>query len=128
LQSVRPVRRVAELLSLAFTMKLGQIILGVLIGAVGGWLVAREQSRVALIGGPYSDNYQPALAAIAEAKSKIQSGDTNVVENLNVAQVQIEQAQQWTRRFLGQQDGAPNGNQPSRSETNSTSSAAGSRR
>ncbi len=104
------------------------VVVGLLLGALGGYFVAREQARVALIGGPYSDNYQPALAAIAEAQAKIRSGDTNVLESLNVAQDQIEQAQQWTRRFLGQPDGAANGSQPIRSETNSTSGAAGSRR
>ena len=113
-------------------MKPAQIILGLLIGivlgALGGCFLAREQARLAVIAGPDSDNYPPALAAIAEAKTKIQSGDTNVLDNLNEAQSQIFRAQQWTSRFLGQQDGVANGSQPIRSETNSTSGAAGSRR
>src|SRR5436309_11190311 len=108
-------------------MKPGQTMLGllglvlsVMLGASGACYAAREQARLALIAGHYSDNYPPALAAIAEAKAKIQAGNTNVLENLNVAQDQIEQAQQWTRRLLGQQDGPANGSQPVRSETNST--------
>ncbi len=100
------------------------LVLSAIIGAVVGSYVAREQTRAALIAGPYSDNYPPALAAIAEAKARIQSGGTNVLDNLNVAQDQIEQAQQWTRRFLGQKDVAANRSQPLRSETNRTSSAA----
>ena len=77
--------------------------IGVVIGAAGGYVLAWQKARAAVIGGPYSDNYPPALAAISEAKTKLQSGDTNVLENLNVAQEQIQQAQQWTTRFLGRQ-------------------------
>jgi len=116
-------------------MKPGQIMLWLLglvlsagLGAAAGCYFARQQTRAALIAGPYSSNYPPALAAIAEAKAKVQSGGTNVLEDLNVAQDQIAQAQQWTRRVLGQQDGAANRSQPVRSETNLTSAAAGSGR
>ena len=112
-------------------MKLGQIIfgfaIGVLLGGLGGCLFERELTRNALIAGPYSDNYLPALAAIAEAKAKIQSGDTNLIEHLDVAREQIEHAQQWTVRFLGQKDDAAMLSQPGRFETNRTPSAAGSR-
>lgn len=100
------------------------LVLSAGLGVAAGCYVARQQTRTALIAGPYSDNYPPALAAIAEAKAKVQSGGTNVLEDLNVAQDQIEQAQQWTRRFLGQQDGAANRSQPVRS--NRASAAAGS--
>jgi len=90
-------------------MKLGQLILGAVLGlllgfflgALVGGVVAREKARAVLLSGPSSDNYPPALAAIAEAKSKIQSGDTNVLEHLNDAQRQIEQAQKWSERFCG---------------------------
>jgi hypothetical protein len=105
-------------------------LLAVVIAGAMGFAVGcyTGQARMALTAGPYSDNYPPALAAIAEAKVKIQSGNTNVLENLNVAQDQIEQAQHWTRQLLGQQDGAANRTPPAHSETNQTSSAAGSGR
>ncbi len=73
------------------------------------------------MAGPDSDNYGPALRAIGEAKAKLQAGDTNVFKNLSEAEDQIVQAQRWTRRFLGQPDGAANQSQPIRSETNTTS-------
>ena len=61
-----------------------------------------QQARVAVLSGPYSDNYGPALSAIADAKAKLQAGDTNVMEQLHTADVQIRAAQDWSRRFLGQ--------------------------
>jgi hypothetical protein len=88
-------------------MRLRGIILALLVGSVvgglGGFFIGREQARVAVLSGPYSDNYKPALTAIAEAKAKLQAGDTNVIEQLTAAQGKIEQAQQWTRGFLGQE-------------------------
>lgn len=89
-------------------MKPSQIMIGLMIGIVlgtmGGWLLAREQARAAIIGGPDSDNYPQALVAIAEARAKVQVGDTNVLMHLDEAEAEIRQAQQWTRRFIGQQD------------------------
>src|SRR5882724_4102289 len=86
-------------------IKIGQIILalviGIVIGTLGGLRLATFQAQMAILAGPYSDNYEPALAAISEAKVKLQSGDTNVVKYLNSAQSEIEKAQQWSRRFLG---------------------------
>ena len=93
---------------------------------MGGWLCANHFTHVAMLSGPYSDNYAPALSAIAEARTKLQSGDTNVFSQLDAAQKHIEQAQQWTRRFLGQPDGAADRSQPSGTETNRASAAAGS--
>ena len=113
-------------------MKPGQVMLGLLIGAtfgvLVGWFFARGQARVDVMSGPYSDNFDPALEAIAQTREKLQSGDTNVFEHLNAAQAQIQRAQKWTEWFLGQPDGAANGSQPIRSQTNQTSPAAGSRR
>jgi hypothetical protein len=78
------------------------LLVGVVIGAAGGWFVARQQARVAVLSGPYSDNYGPALSAIADAKAKLHAGDTNVMEQLKTADTQIRAAQDWSRRFLGQ--------------------------
>lgn len=82
-------------------MKPGQVMVGLLIGAslgfIAGWLLARGQARLAVISGPYSDNYGPVIIAIAEAREKLQSGDMNVVQHLGAAQAQIEQAPQWTK-------------------------------
>ena len=104
------------------------LVIGIMIGTLGGWFLARERARAAIIGGPDSDNYPPALAAIAEARARLLAGDANVLKHLSEAEAQIRQAQQWTRKFLGQQDSATSGSQPIRTETNRTSPAAGSRR
>ena len=72
---------------------------GVLLGAIGGWAVSDFRSRIAVIEGPASEHYPPALAAIANAKSKLAAGDTNVMELLGEAESQIERARQWSRRF-----------------------------
>jgi hypothetical protein len=104
------------------------LMIGIVLGLLGGWLMAREQARVAIIGGPDSDNYPQSLSAIAEAKAKIQAGDTNILTQLDKAEAEIRQAQQWTRRFIGQPDGAASGSQMIRPETSSTSTAAGSHR
>ena len=113
-------------------MKPGQIMLGfavgVILGGLGGCFFEREQTRGALIGGPYSDDYLPALAAIDEAKAKIQSGDTNVMQQLETIRTGIEHAQRWTVRFLGGTDDSPMLGQSGRIETNRTSAGAGSNR
>jgi hypothetical protein len=61
-----------------------------------------------VIAGPDSDNYGPALSAIADAKAKLRAGDTNLMEQLQTAEAEIRAAQRWTRRFLGQpEDSSP---------------------
>ena len=77
---------------------------GSTLGGVGGWLLAAQQAKVAVLAGPYSDNYRPALTAIAEAQAKLQTGNTNVIEQLQAAEAQIRSAQDWSRRFLGLSD------------------------
>jgi len=109
-------------------MKKGTLILAAAIGALVGWFFSRHLAHMAVVSGPYSDNYGPALSAIGDAKAKLQSGDTNVLPELSKAEDQIRQAQQWSRKFLGEPEGAANRSQPVRSETNPTSSAAGSGR
>ena len=98
------------------------ILFGVVLGALVGWLLARQQARAAVMSGPFSDNYGPALSAIAEARAVIGTGDVNILKHLDTARVEIERAQKWTERFLGQPASAANGSQPVRFETNSTSS------
>ncbi len=87
-------------------MKPAQIILsfliGIMLGAFGGYLFERAAARAAVMSGPDSDNYGPALSAIGEAKAKLQAGDTNVFKKLGEAESHIRQAQRWTREFLGQ--------------------------
>lgn len=51
------------------------------------------------LNGAY--NYGPALSAITKAKAKLQGGDTNVMEQLQVAETQIRAAQIWSRGFIG---------------------------
>ena len=89
-------------------MKLAQIILslvlGVVLGAVAGSFLARERARVAILSGPYSDNYGPARAELAKATEKLRFGNTNVLEHITAADAQIEKAQNWARRFVGLED------------------------
>jgi hypothetical protein len=82
------------------------LIIGIVLGLLGGWNLDRERAIAAIIGGPDSDNYPPALAAIAEARAKIQAGDTNILTHLDEAAEEIKKAQLWTRRFIGQKDEA----------------------
>jgi hypothetical protein len=77
-------------------------LLGLVLGWFAGSFNAKQGARVAVLSGPYSDNYGPALSAIADAKAKLQAGDTNVMEQLQTADAQIRAAQDWSRRFLGQ--------------------------
>ena len=77
------------------------LLVGVAIGAAGGWFIARQQARVAVLSGPYSDNYGPALTAITNAQTKLQAGDTNIAQQLQTAETEIKAAQAWSRRFLG---------------------------
>src|ERR1051325_8154056 len=71
------------------------------VGFCAGSFFARLRARAAVLSGPYSDNYGPALAAIADAKAKVHGGDTKVLEPLQTAETHIQAAQTWSRRFLG---------------------------
>lgn len=82
-------------------MKSARTIVALLIGLVLGTFVAGHWARVAVLSGPYSDNYGPARTEIAHAVAKLKAGDTNVIEHLTAADAEIERAQQWSRRFLG---------------------------
>jgi len=78
------------------------IVTGLAVGFWTGSFHARQQAWAAVLSGPYSDNYVPALSAIADAKAKLQSGETNVMEQLQTAETQIKAAQEWSEHFLGQ--------------------------
>ena len=78
------------------------IFAALLVGAFIGGFVAKMQSRAAVLSGPYSDNFGPALRAIADAETKLHSGNTNVFAELDTVQTQIKQAEAWTKQFLGQ--------------------------
>ena len=79
-------------------------VIAIGIGVAIGWFLANQRTRVAIISGPYSDNYGAALSELASAKAKLLTGDTNVLGHLNAAEAQINAAQQWTRRFLNSDD------------------------
>lgn len=76
-------------------------LIGGVTGGVIAWLMATQQAKVAVFAGPYSDNYGPALTAIAEAKVRLNPGDTDVLRHLLVAEDQIRAAQRWSEWFLG---------------------------
>lgn len=78
------------------------LLVGIAIGAFAGWVVANLYARAVLISGPYSDNYGPARSEIAHALEKLRAGDTNIFEHLTGADDQIREAQEWSKRFLGQ--------------------------
>jgi len=77
-------------------------VIGLAVGFSAGSFLAGQHARSAILSGPYSDNYGPALSAIADAKAKMHAGDTNITEQLQTAETQIRAAQDWSRRFLGQ--------------------------
>lgn len=113
-------------------VKVFLVCLGFLVafgfGFWAGTLVGGARTRAAVLAGPLSDNYDPALTAIQSARTKLNSGDTNLFEHLDEAEAQIRNAQNWAKDFIGEQAGAANRSQPIRSQTNGTSVAAGSGR
>ncbi len=83
------------------------ILAALVVGGLVGLLWARQQVRVAVLSGPYSDNYGPARAEISRAINKLRSGDTNVIDHLSAADAQIQRAQDWASRFVGAKHDAP---------------------
>jgi len=76
----------------------------VFVVALAFWLghsTATEYARVSIISCPYSDDYEPALQAIEEAKKKVQKGDAGVLAELEQAENHLQKAQSWTRVYLG---------------------------
>ncbi len=74
------------------------------VGFVAGQWRATLQARVDVLSGPYSDDYGPALEAIATAKEKLEAGDSEITAELDRAQFHIENAQRWARSFIDQED------------------------
>jgi hypothetical protein len=62
------------------------LVVGLAICAAGGWFIARGQASYAILMGPYSDNYGPALSAIEDCKAKLRAGDTDIKEQLQTAE------------------------------------------
>ena len=77
------------------------LVLGLAVGFKAGSLLERQRARGAILSGPYSDNFIPALSAITNAKAKVDGGDSNVLEQLQIAETQIRAAVTWSRRFFG---------------------------
>jgi hypothetical protein len=86
------------------TRTLITLLVGLGIGAASGYFLGSQRARVAVLSGPYSDNYGPARTEMAHALTKLGAGDTNVIEHLRTADAQIKQAQEWTRRYVGQEN------------------------
>jgi hypothetical protein len=78
------------------------LVAALAIGFLAGHGLAKTRARIAVLCGPYSDDYGPALKAISEAKAKITKGDNEITHELDQAQNHIQHAQDWTQRFLGQ--------------------------
>jgi hypothetical protein len=76
------------------------LIVAVLLAYQVGYQMAWGQARGAILAGPSSDNYGPALSAISAAREKLRGDDKEVRAELDKAQAEIEQAQHWTDRFL----------------------------
>ena len=83
------------------------LLIGLLVGFWAGSFFAGQRARAAVLSGPYSDNFGPARTELAQAITKLRSGNTNVFEHLTAADGQIERAQQWSRHFLELEDGNP---------------------
>ncbi len=75
------------------------------VGFLAASFFAAQRARVAVLAGPYSDNFRPARSEIAQAVAKLRAGDTNVIEHLTAADSQIERAEQWSKHFVGLKDG-----------------------
>ena len=76
------------------------LIVAILLAYQVGYRMAWSQARGAIMAGPSSDNYGPALSAISAAREKLRGDDQEARAELDKAQAQIEQAQRWTDTFL----------------------------
>jgi hypothetical protein len=108
LQSSPPLRRVAELGALGGMTRRRDFwfVVGLVAGVTIGALAARFNARLAVLSGPYSDDYAPARTAIARATERLRTGDTNVFEDLQTADTHLSNAQRWANRFMGETDNA----------------------
>jgi hypothetical protein len=90
-------------------MKPISVIIALAVGSAFGFgagsFLTSLQNRNAVLAGPYSDNLIPAHLELERAKSKLRAGDTNIIEHLEAADAQIENAIQWSKHFTGLKDG-----------------------
>ncbi|MCZ7648146.1 MAG: hypothetical protein M5U26_23285 [Planctomycetota bacterium] len=77
------------------------LLLGIVLGWFGGSRIAKENSRVEVLSGPYSDYFGPARGELSEAMQKLKAGDSNVLMHLEAADAWIEKSQVWTEHYLG---------------------------
>lgn len=69
----------------------------------GHWLT-KTGDRAAVLSGPYSDDYGPALRLVSQAKAKIATGDSSISQELDGIENHIERAQNWAYRFTSGTD------------------------
>ena len=66
-----------------------------------GHRMAAWQARMAVVCGPYSDDYGPALEALDTAKAKLARGEVNVIQELDQAALHVKNARTWAEKFIG---------------------------
>lgn len=79
------------------------LVIGLAVGFWIGSFLAGQRARVAVLAGSHSDNFGPALQALAHAKAKLRSGDTNVTQQLQAAETQIRAARDCLGVFSDKQ-------------------------
>jgi len=81
------------------------LVIGLAVGFGIGSSLTSQQDRNAVLAGPYSDDILPARRELEQAITKLQSGDTNILEHLKTADSLIGKTEQWSKRFIGVKDG-----------------------
>lgn len=76
------------------------LVVAIVVSFMAGYSLATSKARIAVLCGPYSDNFEPALAEIAAAKAKLAKGDTNVTKELDVVEGQLRRAKAWSEKFM----------------------------
>ena len=76
------------------------VVVALIVGYGAGRFLGLASARIEVLKGPYSDHYGPALAAIAEAKSKLAGKNKEAAACLDCAADHIEQSKEWAKGFL----------------------------
>jgi hypothetical protein len=87
------------------------LVVALAFGFGAGHYVAGTQLRIlraSAMSGPLSDDFDPALNALAAARKKAAAGDNNIADELDLAERHIESAKRWMQHFAGG-DGAKRG-------------------
>ena len=71
------------------------------LGLAIGWFVAYERAQVAILSGPYSDHYDPAISDLEKAMAALDGEDAEVREHIESAQEHIVASRDWARHYLG---------------------------